>query len=156
MLYPPIAQFLSMAKFRVECLTHAHSRARPVPSLTSSGYGLPPTAIIPFRRLINVERPSRLEPRISLTGTCGPTTRSPTFYRLSYGLRDRQCKIKMSFLHCKFMENHNLLERYPLWSVGGPWALVNLKLKVRNSECVTVMFSHPNQIFQSAPYLLWS
>ena len=33
----------AMTEFRVECLTYAHSRARPVLSLTSPGYGLPPT-----------------------------------------------------------------------------------------------------------------
>ena len=46
----------SMAEFRVECLTYAHSRARPVPSLTSPGYDLPPTVTIPARRLINIKR----------------------------------------------------------------------------------------------------
>ena len=52
----------SMAEFRVECLTYAHSRARPAPFPTSPSYGLPPTATIPARMLINSKRPSRLEP----------------------------------------------------------------------------------------------
>ena len=52
-----------MAEFRVECLAYAHSRARPVPSLTSPGYSLPPTVTILARRVINIKRPSRLEPR---------------------------------------------------------------------------------------------
>ena len=56
----------------------------PVPSLTSTGYGQQPAAAIPVRRLIHTERPSRLEPQTFLTGTCAPTTRSPTAYRLSY------------------------------------------------------------------------
>ena len=67
----------SMAEFRVECLTYAHSRARPVPSLTSPGYSMPPT--------VTIKRPSRLEPPTFLLGTCALTTRSPTLYRLSYG-----------------------------------------------------------------------
>ena len=75
----------STAEFRVECLTYAHSRAQPVPSLSSPGYDLLPTATIPARRLINIKRPSRLEPRTFLTGTCAATTRTPTVYRLSYG-----------------------------------------------------------------------
>ena len=75
----------SMAEFRVEGITYAHSRARPVPSLTSPGYGLPPTITIPARRLINIKCPSRLEPRTFLTGTRALTTQSPTLYRLSYG-----------------------------------------------------------------------
>ena len=40
----------SLTEFRIECLTYAHSRTRPVPSLTSPGYGLPPTVTIPARR----------------------------------------------------------------------------------------------------------
>ena len=74
-----------MADFRVECLTYERSHARPVPSLTSPGYGLSPTTTIPARRLLNIERPSRLETRTFLTGTCAPTTRTSTLYRLSYG-----------------------------------------------------------------------
>ena len=56
------------------------------PSLTSPGYSLPPIATVPVKRRINIERPSRLEPRTSLisNGTRAPTTRSPTLYRLSY------------------------------------------------------------------------
>ena len=74
-----------MAELRVECLTYAHSRAWPVPSLTSPGYGLPPTVTIPTTRLINIKRPSRLEPRTFQTGTRALTIRSPTLHRLSYG-----------------------------------------------------------------------
>ena len=48
----------SMAKFRVDCLAYTHSRARPVPSLTSPGNGLPPSATIPVERLISNECPS--------------------------------------------------------------------------------------------------
>ena len=44
----------SRAEFSVECLTYAHSRARPVPSLTSPGYGLTPTVTIPARRFITL------------------------------------------------------------------------------------------------------
>ena len=44
-------------------LTYARIRAGPVPSLTSPGYDLPLTATISVRRLINIERPSRLEHR---------------------------------------------------------------------------------------------
>ena len=71
-----------MAEFRVECLTYARRtsrRARPVPSLTSPGYDLPPTATI--------SHPSRLETQTFVTGTCALTARSPTLYQLSY--RDR-------------------------------------------------------------------
>ena len=75
----------SKAEFRVECLMYAHSRARPVTSLTSAGYGLLPTVTIPVRRLRNIKSPSRLEPRTFLTRTRALTTRSPTLYRLSYG-----------------------------------------------------------------------
>ena len=74
----------SMAEFRVGCLTYTHSLARPVPSLTLAGYGLPPTVTIPARRLIKSKRLSRLEPRTFLTVTRALTTRSPTLYRLSY------------------------------------------------------------------------
>ena len=77
----------SMAEFRIK-RTYAHSRARPVPSLTSPGYGLPPTVAIPARRPINTKRPSRFEPRTFVTGTRALTTRSPTLYRLIYW--DRQ------------------------------------------------------------------
>ena len=59
----------------VGCLTYPHSHARPIPSLTSPGYGLPLTATIPFSRLMNIERPSRLEPRTFLIGTHALTTR---------------------------------------------------------------------------------
>ena len=75
----------SMAEFRVESLTYAHSRARPVPIAALTGYGLPPAATIPAGCSINIGRPSRLEPRTFETGTCAATTRSPTLYRLSYG-----------------------------------------------------------------------
>ena len=51
----------SMAEFRLECLTYAHSRARPVLFATSPSCGLPPTATIPARMLTNIKRPSRLE-----------------------------------------------------------------------------------------------
>ena len=46
-------------------LSYANSRARLVPSLTSTGYGLPPTATIAAARslLSSLVRPSRLEPR---------------------------------------------------------------------------------------------
>ena len=74
-----------MAEFRVESLTYAHSRARPVPIAALTGYGLPLTATIPAGCSINIGRPSRLEPRTFETGTCAATTRSPTLYRLSYG-----------------------------------------------------------------------
>ena len=67
----------SMAKFRVEYLTYAHSCALPVPSLTY--YGLPPTVIIPARRLINIKRPSCLEPRTFLSGARALATRTPAF-----------------------------------------------------------------------------
>ena len=53
-------------------------------SLTSPGYGLPPTVTIPARRPINIKSPSRLELRTFLPGTCALTMRSPTLYRLSY------------------------------------------------------------------------
>ena len=61
----------------------AHGRSC---ELTSPGYGQPLTVTIPTRRLINIKRPSRLEPRTFLNGTCSLTTRSPTFYRLSYAI----------------------------------------------------------------------
>ena len=73
-LYSPIANPCSMAEFKVECLTSAHRLARPVNSLTSTGYGLPSTATIPVRRLINIARPSRLKPRTSLTGSAAIST----------------------------------------------------------------------------------
>ena len=44
-----------------------------------------PTVTIPARSLINIKRPSRLESQTFITGTCAPTTRSPTLYWLSYG-----------------------------------------------------------------------
>ena len=68
-------------ELNVYCLmTDAHSRTQPVPSLTLSRYSLPLTATIPAtaRRLINIKRPSCLEPRSFLTGTCSLTTRSPS------------------------------------------------------------------------------
>ena len=70
---------------KLESLTFAHSRARPVPIAALTGYGLPPTATIPAGCSINIGRLSRLEPRTFETGTCAATTRSPTLYRLSYG-----------------------------------------------------------------------
>ena len=77
----------SMAEFRIECLTYAHSRARPVLSLTSSGYGLPRTITIPVRRLINIKRPSRLEPAdFSSRDVCSHRTESNA---LPTELRDR-------------------------------------------------------------------
>ena len=47
-----------MAEFRAQSLTYAHSRTRPVPSLTSNGYGLPPTVgnHVLARRVIKIER----------------------------------------------------------------------------------------------------
>ena len=78
----------SMAEFRVDCLTYAHSRARPDPSLTSPDCGLPPTATIPVRRLINIGRPSRLEPRTIITGNvCSHHTESNA---LPTEIRDRR------------------------------------------------------------------
>ena len=55
-----------MAEDIVEYFTYAHSGARPVSSLTSPVYDLPPTVTIHARRLINTKRPTRLEPRFSL------------------------------------------------------------------------------------------
>ena len=53
----------------------------PVSSLTSPGYGLPPSATIePVSWLINIKRLSRLKPQTFLPGL---TARSPTLYRLS-------------------------------------------------------------------------
>ena len=77
-LYSPIAPSCSMAEFRVECLTYSHSRVRLVPFPTSPSCGLPPTATIPARRLINIKRSSCLDPRTFVTGTYALTTRSPT------------------------------------------------------------------------------
>ena len=113
----------SMTEFRIKCLTHAHSRARPVSSLTSSGYGLPPTVTIPTRRLINIKRPSRLEPRIFLTGTRSLTTRSPTFYRLSYGT-DARSENGMFQPFFSFIVNMSASER--LYSVCHRSALKSL------------------------------
>ena len=74
-----------MAEFRVEWLTYAHSRARPVPSLTSPGYGLP--LGVYARRPINTKRPSCLEPRtFHNRGVCSHHTES---IALPTELRDR-------------------------------------------------------------------
>ena len=42
---------------------------RAVPSLTSPGYGLPPTATMTARNLFNIELPSRHKPLTLVTGT---------------------------------------------------------------------------------------
>ena len=59
-------------------LTYAHSRARPVPSLTSPGCDMSPTATMPVRRLLNIERPSRLESRTSNLDLCSHHTETNT------------------------------------------------------------------------------
>ena len=61
-----------MAEFRDECLTYAHSRARPVPSPTSPGYDLAPTATIPVRRFINIERPFQSASSLARTVSSPP------------------------------------------------------------------------------------
>ena len=66
-----------IAEFSVECFTYAHSRSRPVPSLTSPVYDLAPTAAIATSRPTNIERPSRLHPQTFPTGAvCSHHTES--------------------------------------------------------------------------------
>ena len=50
-----------MTEFKVQSLTCPRRRTRPVPSLTSPGYSLPPTETIPVRsgNLTNIERLQR-------------------------------------------------------------------------------------------------
>ena len=114
-LYPPIAQFLFYDRFRVECLTYAHRRARPVSPLTSAslGYGVPPTITIPTRRLTNIKRPSRLETWTFLTGTCAFTTRSPTLYRLSYGTGLFEPLLVSKWCYLILISLHQLQEKNP-------------------------------------------
>ena len=78
-----------LTEFRVECLTYSRSRARPVPSLTWLGYGLPPTATIPVRRFINIKHSLCPEPWTFATGTCAPSSHHTESSHLPAQLRGR-------------------------------------------------------------------
>ena len=117
-----------MVKLRVQCLTYAHSRARPVPSLPSPGYDLPPIASIPVRSLISIERRAPATPRTLYlaTGTCAPTARSPRLRLLSTGAAvvgwsidsvDRQHELQMTnFLLPQSLPNIFFFCVWVIWS----------------------------------------